>query len=73
MPFLDNFSKQTATFFTYLISLITALTVNEMWKHHFKAERPWYRNLGIAVAMIAVCVALLAVISTWTEDDDCDD
>lgn len=67
-PYTYHFQKQSATFFVYVISLITALTVNDMWKRHFKLDRPAWKNILIVCGMVAVAIALIALITVWSDD-----
>ncbi len=71
LSYRQHFETQSAQFFIYLISLITALSVNGMWQEFFchKGRSPWWK-LGVAGAMIAVCIGIVALISVWTDKSD---
>lgn len=74
LTYKEHFSKQAATFFVYLISLMTALTVNEMWRNYFNSKkRTVVHNILIAAVMIAAAIAVIAVISFWLDRSDDDE
>ena len=70
LTYRQHFETQAAQFFVYLISLITALSVNGMWQKHWTHDRAWYLNVIIAMGMVAVCIAIIAIVSLWTDKSE---
>ena len=67
--FSAHFRAQTAQFFTYLVSLVAALSINNLIQQGMGKLKLWKRIL-ITFVLLGTALLVVTLVSLWTTSDD---